>query len=369
MSALKEAKLPSSNEIIRKNLSFTEYSMITKIAKKYALVCLILLTMALQSNVNGQTKVGTTAASFLGISVGPRATAMGGAFAAVANDATSLYYNPGGISKLNKSQFIFSYTSWLVDTDFTWIGFVLNLDGTNAIGISLTQLDYGEEEVTTVSQPEGTGDRWGASDFSASLSYARNLTDRFSIGGSAKYIQEKLWNETASAMALDVGLLFVTGFNDMRLGMSISNFGSDLKMEGKDLLHRVDLDPTTTGHNETIVANLKTDAWPLPLFFRVGLALDVIKSENMKFTVAADAVRPTDNSEIINIGGELALNHIIFLRGGYKSLFRDNSEEGLTLGAGLNLANITSIAWNFDYTFADFGLFEDIHMFSLGVAF
>ena len=343
--------------------------MIRKSDKKIMLFCLILLATVLQNSANGQTKVGTTAASFLGISVGPRATAMGGAFTAVANDATSLYYNPGGISRLNKSQFIFSYTNWLVDTDFTWIGFVLNLDGTNAIGVSLTQLDYGEDEVTTVLQPEGTGDRWGASDFSAALSYSRNLTDRFSIGGSVKYIQEKLWNETASAMVLDVGLLFFTGFYDMKLGMSIANFGSDLKMEGKDLLHRIDLDPDATGHNETIVSNLKTDTWPLPLFFRVGVALDVLKSENMRFTVAADAVRPTDNSEIINAGGELSLNNIILLRGGYKSLFRDNSEEGLTFGAGLNLANITSIAWNFDYTFADFGLFDDIHIFSLGVAF
>ena len=46
------------------------------------------------------SKVGTTAASFLEIGIGSRAIAMGGAFVAVANDATALYWNPGGLSRL-----------------------------------------------------------------------------------------------------------------------------------------------------------------------------------------------------------------------------------------------------------------------------
>ncbi len=316
-----------------------------------------------------QSKVGTTAASFLGISVGPRATAMGGAFTAIADDATSLYYNPGGMSRSGKSQFVFAYTNWLVDTDFSWIGLVFNFDGTNALGVSLTQLNYGEDDVTTVADPEGTGERWGANDFSAALSYARNLTDRFSIGGNVKYVQEKLWNESSTAFALDVGLLYITDFNDMRIGMSISNFGTDLRMDGKDLLKRVDIDPETIGHNENIVSKLKTDDWPLPLFFRVGLAMDVIRSDNFSFTTAVDAVRPSDNSEILNVGGELKFNNLLYLRGGYKSLFRDESEEGLTLGLGLNIITGSLFSWTMDYTYADFGLFEDIHMYSLGVSF
>lgn len=317
----------------------------------------------------GQSKVGTTAMPFLGISAGPKATAMGSAFTAVADDATSLYYNPGGFSRMGNSQFIFTHTYWLVDTRFNWLGFIYNLNGTNAIGISLTQLDYGEEDVTTVLLPEGTGEKWGASDIAAAFSYARNLTDRFSIGGSVKYIQQKIFNETASAFAIDVGLLFITQFNDMKLGMSISNFGTDMRMEGKDLLTRVDLDPDALGHNETIVSNLKTDSWTLPLFFRVGLSMDVLKSKNSQLTLAVDALRPSDNTEILNIGGEYAFNQMFFLRGGYKSLFRKNSEEGLTFGAGLNFSFGSNISWGLDYCFMDFGLFETIHMFGVKIGF
>lgn len=339
------------------------------IKRLYNAAILLLLMALYGSTAMSQSKVGTTAVPFLGISIGPRATAMGGAFAAVSNDATALYYNPGGISQAGGSQFIIAHTNWLVKTDFTWLGFILNLDGTNTIGVHFTQMDYGEEEVTTVLQPEGTGELWGANDMAIGMSYARNLTDHFSIGGSVKYIQQKLWNENANAFALDVGLLFVTQFNNMKLGMSISNFGTDMAHDGKELLHRVDLDPDALGHNESIMAKLKTDSWPLPLFFRVGLAMDVLRNNNYRLTVAADALRPSDNDEIVNLGAEFALSNLLFIRGGYKSLFRNDSEEGLTLGAGVALSMGGSLTWNFDYTYADFGLFEDIQMIAVGVKF
>jgi len=332
-----------------------------------ALVTFALLFIS--ANLHSQSKVGTTALPFLGISVGPRATAMGSAFTGVATDATALYYNPGGVAQLTHSQFQVAHTNWLVGTNLTWLGFIYKLDNANSIGLSFTQLDYGEEQVTTVLQPEGTGERWGASDIAIALTYARNLTDRFSIGGNFKYLQQKILNESASAVAVDVGLLFVTQFNDMKLGMSISNFGTDIKLEGRDLLHRVDLDPEALGNNETIVANLKTDSWTLPLFFRVGLSMDVLKNRYSRLTFAVDALRPSDNTEILNVGGEFAFNNMFFLRGGYKSLFRDNSEEGLTFGAGINFSFGSNVSWGLDYCFMDFGLFETIHMFGVNISF
>ncbi|MBN2416316.1 PorV/PorQ family protein [bacterium] len=328
------------------------------------------LTLVLcgSSLLQGQAKVGTTAAPFLGISVSPRAAAMGSAYAAMASDATGMYYNPGGISRSGTSQFVFAHTSWLVNTDLNWFGFVLNL-GESALGISVTQLDYGEEMVTTVLEPEGTGERWAARDLAATVSFGRNLTDRFSLGGNVKYIHQKIWNETGSAFAVDLGLLYITPFNDMRIGMSISNFGSDLRMEGKDLIQRVDLDPTATGHNETIVGNLKTDPWPLPLFFRVGVAMDVIRMSRNRLTVAVDAFRPSDNTETLNAGAELAVMDMFFLRAGYKSLFREDSEAGLTMGMGVTMALAGSVQWHLDYTFINYGLFEDIHMLAVAVGF
>ena len=190
------------------------------------LICFLLL---LASPGMGQQKVGTTAASFLGIGVGPRAVAMGGAYTALSDDVTSLYWNPGAFSRTAKNQFMITHSDWLLNTSFNWVGLMLNLDDANAIGFSFTFLDYGDEEITTVEFPEGIGQTWSAHDFAAGVSYGRNLTDRFSFGGSAKYIRQRIWNEVATSVALDVGLLFITQFNDMRLAMNISNFGNDMK--------------------------------------------------------------------------------------------------------------------------------------------
>ena len=326
-------------------------------------------TVLLVVQSSAQSKVGTTAAQFLGISVGGKATSMGDAFVASAEDVSTIYWNPGAFAASGKSELMFSNTNWLANTKFRWFGFMLNLDGTNAVGVSLTNLDYGEDEVNTVLLPDGTGERWTAQDVALAVSYSRRLTDKFSMGGSVKYISQTIWNESASTIAFDLGLLFVTGFHDMRLGMSFSNFGGDMTLDGRDLLQRVDIDPANSGSNKTLVGKLKTDPWPIPLFFRVGAAMDVIKNDQMILTVAADAVRPNDNVEYVNVGGQLGWNNLIFLRGGYRSLFKQDAEEGLSLGAGVryNFEGLATLEVN--YAYSQFGLFGNLNTIALAVSF
>ncbi len=329
----------------------------------------LLVVLSIQEPVQAQTKVGTTAAQFLGVSVGPRAIAMGGAYVAANDDATSMYWNPGAFQQAGKSQAVFSNTDWLVGTKFRWFGFMLNLGDENALGVSLTQLDYGEEEVTTVASPDGTGERWSAQDLAIGVSYCRRLTDRFSMGGTVKYVEQRIWNESASTFAFDLGLLFVTGFNDMRLGVSMSNFGGEMTLAGRDLLQRVDIDPSNSGSNKSLVGNLKTDPWAIPLLFRVGVAMDAYKDETFRLTVAADALRPNDNEESVNVGGEFGWNDMIFLRGGYKSLFGKDAEEGVSLGAGLKYTADALGSIELNYAYTNFGLFGNINTIALSVAF
>lgn len=332
-------------------------------------VLLALLAAALPFAARAQSKVGTTAAQFLGIGVGPRAVAMGGAYVAMGDDASAMYWNPGALARIGHSQVVASHTGWLVDTDLNWIGLTLALDASNAIGISLTQLDYGEEEVRTVVMPEGTGARWTAQDLAFTISYARSLTDRFSIGGSFKYITQQIWNESASTIAFDVGLIFTTPFDGLRLGASLSNFGGDMQLDGKDLTQRIDLDPDNAGNNETIVANLKTDSWELPLFFRAGVSYDMLRNEMFRFTMSADAIRPNDNNEHVNVGGEFGYRDVFFVRAGYKALFLSDSQEGLTAGVGLHYPLFGSTAAAIDYTYQEFGLFDGVQTITLSVDF
>lgn len=315
------------------------------------------------------SKVGTTSATFLEIGVGARAIGMGGAFVAVANDANALYWNPSGIAGIRRSEVIFVHAEWLANADFDFAGIALPLGTFGTLGASITALNMGEMKVRTVFEPEGTGEMFDASDLALGLSYARNLTDRFSIGFTAKYIRQNIWHMSASSFAVDVGTLFITQFKDMKIGMSISNFGGKMKLEGKDTRVYHDIDPVKYGNNERINAYLETERWPLPLIFRVGIAIDVLKNRYNRFTIAADALHPNDNYESVNLGMEYTFNDFIFLRWGYKSLFLKDSEQGLTAGAGLEYKLVGRISLIFDYAYANFGLLHNAQRFSLGVEF
>jgi hypothetical protein len=321
------------------------------------------------SNSIAQSKISTTAAQFLGISIGGHALGMGGTSVASAFDVSSIYYNPGAFSQIHRTQVLVSTTDWLVGSKLRWLGAMIDIDGSNAFGLSITQLAYGEDIVTTENNPEGTGEKWSAQDFALALSYSRNLTDRFSIGGSAKYISQSIWNESASTVAFDIGLLFVTGFHDMRLGMSIANFGGDMKMDGRDLRKVIDIDPSNAGSNKLNLANLVTDPWPIPLIFRVGIAVDLLKNETALVTIECDALRPSDNMEVINLGAEATLFNLVSLRGGYKSLFQTDSEEGLTLGCGLKYSEMGSMGLEVNYAYQQFGRFGNINTISVAVFF
>jgi hypothetical protein len=330
---------------------------------------IIFVILCLMSPAFAQDKVGTNAAPFLGINIGGAATAMGGAYVSMARDASALYWNPGAVSRIGKSYIAFTHTRWFVDTDYNWGGVIVNLDGNNAVGLNLAILDYGEERVTTVLNPGGTGEKWSAQDLYAAVTYARNLTERFSIGGSLKLVQQKIFNESATGFAVDVGLLYITRFNGMRLGVSISNFGSDMKMDGKDLLNPYDQDPDNLGNNPTISSKLSTDAWPMPLFFRVGVSMNIISLGDNTLLVASDALIPSDNSTVLNVGAEYNWKQLLFLRGGYKSIGRRDTEEGITAGIGIQYFIPGLGEVNIDYGYNDYGLLEQIHTLGFGFSF
>ncbi len=332
---------------------------------KLKILLIIILIGAAQ--VYAQNKVGTTAAPFLGIGCGPAAIGMGGAFTAVATDPSALYWNPAGISRIGKTSALLEHTNYLVGTSFNYFAGVIALDQDNAIGLSVTDLDYGSDIVTTVAQPNGTGQTWSASDWAVGLTYSRNLTDRFSIAGTGKMIMQNIWHESATGWALDAGVLYITPFNDMKIGMDISNFGTDMQLSGTDLLVSYDPNPSMEGNNKNIPAQYYTDAYPLPLFFRIGLAMNVIRLGDNRLTLAADAIHPSDNLQSIDVGGEYSWHRLLYLRAGYKSLFLPNSQEGLTLGAGLRYEVNMHLIVRLDYAYENYGLLKNIQEFALSI--
>jgi Type IX secretion system protein PorV len=317
------------------------------------------------------TKTGTTAAKFLSVGIGPRANAMGGAFSAVVNDASALYWNPAGAADLTQNEAMFTYTSLFKDLDINlnYIAVVIPAEDIGSFGLSVTALDYGEMEVTTEYYPEGTGEKFSASSYAFGLSYAKNITEWFAAGITVKYITEGIFNSTANGVAFDVGTLFRTPFWGIKFATIISNYGSKMQMNGEDLLIRYDADPNRQGNNETVDAYYKTDYFELPLKLQIGISRDFEFFEGQRLTLAVDATHPNDNAESVNIGGELSfIDNLIFLRGGYKALFLDDNQEGLTLGAGLNYV-LGVFAFGFDYSYQEFEFLSYTHSFGVSFKF
>ena len=210
---------------------------------------------------------------------------------------------------------------------------------------------------------------FSAGSFAVGVSYAKNLTEWFSIGGNFKYVDEHIWNSSATAIAVDVGTLFTTPFSGVKFGVAISNFGPKMQMSGDDLIVQKDISPDN-GNNPNVDAQLSTDQFDLPLILRIGVSYEVISGEDNELLVAVDAAHPNDNSETVSLGVEYSLFHkMLSIRAGYRDLGASETEENFAVGGGFNYEIQPGTSVKFDYAFQKFGRLENVHKFSVGFLF
>jgi long-subunit fatty acid transport protein len=314
------------------------------------------------------SKKGTTAATFLSISQGARATAMGSAFVAVADDQSALYWNPAGIATLGNGV-MFDHTSWFADIGYNYVAGTIGLGNIGTLGLSLTSSSISDMRVTTVEEPDGTGEVFNVSQVAASVAYAIQLTDNFSIGFNPKYVYERIWKMSASAFAIDAGVKYATPFEGIVLGMSISNFGDKMHMTGQSAIVLYDSDPDNTGTNGRIPAEISTNNWSLPLTFRVGLAYRPQLGDRHRLTVAVDALHPSDDYESLNVGAEYSFDGFVAIRGGYKSIFLKDTEESFTFGVGVRQQLLGNISLLADYCYIRFGRLSYAQKLTIGMGF
>ena len=173
------------------------------------------------------------------------------------------------------------------------------------------------------------------------MSYARQLTDKFSFGLTVKYAREDLVVKSTSSVMFDGGVLFNTGYNSLVLSAVLRHFG-----------------PKVTYFDKS---------YPLPQTFTLGLSgyllspesAFLMDSESNKLLLSYDLSQPRDYSQQHHLGMEYSFRDIFFLRAGYKLNF---DEEGLTYGFGLAYTGL-----RVDYSYSDFGEYLNaVHRFSIG---
>jgi len=330
------------------------------------LITVFLITLLALGTVYAQnTTVGTSGAQFLKIGVGSRYQGMGEASVAIANDVYSMYWNPAGLAEVQNGAIGFTNVNWLLDIDLNYVAFARYFEDIGVFGVSASVLSMDEMEITTFEKQSGTGEFYSASSYSIGATFARQLTNRFAFGGSVKYVGERIHNLRSSAIAFDFGTMLYVGYNNLRLGMSISNMGPDLEFKGSDL--DVGYDQLQgSGNNPNVPATLKSTPYSLPMVFRVGVAYDFVLGPQAMLTMTGEAKHPNDNIQQGSLGAELAFQEKYFLRGGYKLNYE---EERLAFGGGM-LASLTkNTVLQIDYAWQDFGRLSSTQKFSVGFIF
>jgi len=303
-----------------------------------------------------QDKVAQTGVKMLDVGAGARACGMGEAYTVVGQDADALFYNPSCIGEIDdRFDLSIGMTQWFADINYGYLAFVFNTGVWGNFGISAIVPDYGEiygTEIDTLAElgfvETGMVD---VSSYCIGFAYAREFTDKFTVGAQIKYVMQQLGassdpedpeimrDNVLNTLSYDFGLLFYPGFKSFAFGMSVRNFSPRVKYE--------------------------MIGFELPLTFALGVGFDLMdffgEYPDYSLNIGVDMVHPRDWQELYHLGGELAYKDMIFLRAGYKFRY---SQEGLNAGIGFRFGGV-----RIDYSYSEFELFDIINRVSVGFAF
>ncbi|MDI6809576.1 MAG: PorV/PorQ family protein [Candidatus Eisenbacteria bacterium] len=306
-----------------------------------------------QTNLGGQ-RSGTSSGTFLKIPVGARASAMGGVFVAIADDASDMSWNVGGLTNLTKPEVLVTRIEWPADIIYDYVSIVYPVISMNsAFGIQAGTLRTDLLE-TTEYYPYGTGRTFGFNDTYVGIGFARRFTDKLSIGVGAKYLIEELGTEvggpTSGAWLLDVGTAYRVGFQSLRMAIVLSNFGPQLRPSGS-----YDFGGRTFGYQ----------SFSPPTTFKFGAAMDLLQNSFYRLTSSVELHHPADNAETIKAGGELTFSDNLAFRAGYDF---NSDTPAFSFGGGIK-AGMGFARGSVDYAFRDAGLFGKISQFSVSLSF
>lgn len=289
------------------------------------------------------TKVGLSGGQFLKIGVGARGSAMAGAYSGVADDATSVFWNPAGLVEVDGWGANFSHTFWFAGMSHSFAAAVIPISEKFRLAASFTGFNSGDITITTTNEQAGVGGIYNVADIAIGFTLAGYLTEQFSFGATAKFVNHGFTNMSASGFVFDIGTRYNTGFNGVTLGFSINSLGTQQSYTGSDIGRT---NPPYNGLDQSpIDMSMLTSTFEVPLSFKAGLGVDMFKGfiadapeTDIDGTVihswimAADFETFADVPEQFAIGTEYAFREFIALRAGYRF---GSDQFGLAGGVGL----------------------------------
>tara|TARA_B100000900_G_scaffold396757_1_gene396353 strand:+ start:6229 stop:7278 length:1050 start_codon:yes stop_codon:yes gene_type:complete len=200
---------------------------------KIFLGCAVLASALTAGTVRSQ---GTAGAAQLLIPVGAETVALSGTNVGTVAGVDALYTNVAGLARHNSGfQGTVSTTTYIADIDIMYAGMVVAMGETGTFGMTIKSLDFGEIPKTTALAPEGDGQTFSPSFFTATAGFARAFSDRVNVGVSGKLISETIEETTATGMALDVGVQYRFPNQPLTLGVAMKNVGSRMHYDGINL--------------------------------------------------------------------------------------------------------------------------------------
>lgn len=252
---------------------------------------------------------------------------MGGAYTPYVKGASSTYWNLAGLAHTTKTELFLDHLEYVSDIRYEYATLAIPTR-IGVIGFTSAVLHMGWMDVTTEEQFGQTGEQFSASDIMASISYATKLTGKFSVGLGAKYLRENLDEFDATGWAVDLGSQYNTGWKDVTIGMSLKNFGPELKYtvneDHDELTDEDEFDLLDNDGDGLIDEDKKELSFALPMNFSLGLSMNLYEKNLQTLNGVFQLDNCVDRKETYSLGGEYQIG-TFFLRAG--KLFNYDAQD------------------------------------------
>lgn len=318
-------------------------------------ISFLILLLVLGSNLvfaGDVSRKGTNGAEQLLVPVGAKSIATGGAFISDVKGVEAIYYNPAGLDLAGRSEAMFSYMNYLADIKVSYFALSANLGDYGTFGLSLKTFNLGDIPITTFEQPDGTGATYSPTLLTAGLSYSKQITDRVSAGATVKIIHEAITNVSATGAALDFGVQYKFP-NNMRLGVAVTNIGTNMRYSGPDMQQKMEIPGNPPGFGFGVFEP-STEEFQIPSYFELSTSYKYDFNQQNYLMVAGKFTNNNFFEDVLSFGLEYGFLNTFFLRAGYNYLVESKPEDnlyGLTLGAGVSYSIEGSVFLDFDYAY------------------